>query len=277
MSPKARLHALSPRRRRFILAAALLAVAGAGGALVAQMEAATAASCRSTARGTLEITGIHVDVGAQGRRYRALCRLARRPARRLPAPWAKTNIARSSEAPNLSRFDARRSGQLDHRRERADRAQPLHRRSWACCSTGPGPGNCSVWRAHIRRSAPMLLIPVHGVGRHGNLGRTAQPLAARLGAVPHVAERDRYVRRQRDGRRSAAGQRRPGRPPGARLVAQHARSLRRGERAGRRSRAAPRFIRAARRGRDSSPASAPTASARRVRADRQGQRRHPAR
>ena len=43
---------------------------------------ASAASCRSTARARSRSTGIHVDVGGKDAATRALCRLAPRPARR---------------------------------------------------------------------------------------------------------------------------------------------------------------------------------------------------
>ncbi len=47
----------------------------------------------------------------------------------------------------------------------------------------------------IQRSAPMLLDPDHGHRRHGDQRRAAQCVAARLGAVPHLAEPDRLCPR----------------------------------------------------------------------------------
>ena len=146
----------------------------------------------------------------------------------------------------------------------------------ASCSTAPAPASCSASPGSQRRSAPMLLIPVMITRRHGDQRRAAQPVAARLGAVPHLAEPDRLCPGQRAGRRSAAGQRRPDAAAGPRLVAQHPRPLRRRRRAGRRGPRSTGSIRAGRPAPRSSAASGPTATARRLRADRQGQRRHSA-
>jgi len=53
------------RRPAVIIAAALLALAGMGGALVAQMESGERGILPVDSTGTLEISGIKVDVGGK--------------------------------------------------------------------------------------------------------------------------------------------------------------------------------------------------------------------
>ena len=89
---------------------------------------ATAGIAPIDSSGTLEITGIHVDVGgkdAQAARYEGWRQAQRQGFKAL---WAKTHKRPVSEAPTRAGFDARRAGQLDRRRARADRPQPLYRR-----------------------------------------------------------------------------------------------------------------------------------------------------
>ena len=105
----------------------------------------------------------------------------------------------------------------------------------------------------------MLLIPVHDLRRHADQRRAAQPVAARLGPVPHVAKPDRLCPGQRTRGRSAAGQRGADEAPGPRLVAQHPRPLRRRQHPGRGSPSSTGSIPAARPRRSSSGASGPTA------------------
>ena len=89
-------------RPAVLLSAALLALAGLGGTLVAQMESGERGILPIDSSGTLEIGGIKVDVGgkdANSARY-AGWRIAQREGFR--ALWAKTNNRPVSEAPNLS-------------------------------------------------------------------------------------------------------------------------------------------------------------------------------
>src|SRR4029079_7907793 len=89
-------------RPAVIIAAALLALAGMGGALVAQMESAERGILPVDSTGTLEISGIKGDVGgkdADSARY-AGWRIAQREG--FKALWAETNKTPASAAANLS-------------------------------------------------------------------------------------------------------------------------------------------------------------------------------
>ena len=89
-------------RRPLIVAAAALALFGAGSMLVAQMESGDRGILPVDSSGTLEIGGIHVDVGGKSgveARY-AGWRMAQRDGFR--ALWAKSQGRPLSEAPNLS-------------------------------------------------------------------------------------------------------------------------------------------------------------------------------
>ena len=195
-------------RRRFVVPILLLLAAlGLSGALYAQLETGDRGILPLDSSGTLEITGIHVDVGgadAQSARY-AGWRIAQRQGFR--ALWAKMHNAPIDQAPNLpdgtldqivSSINVERE-EIGPNRYIADlgilfdraRAAPVPRRR----------------RRGGQRSAPMLLIPVTITGGHGDQRRAAQCLAARLGAVPDVAEPDRLCPGQRHGRRPDAGQR----------------------------------------------------------------------
>src|ERR1041384_2470767 len=89
-------------RRRFVIPVLmLLIVAGISGALYAQLETADRGILPIDSSGTLEITGIHVDVGAadaQSARF-AGWRMAERQGFR--ALWAKMHNVPISQAPNL--------------------------------------------------------------------------------------------------------------------------------------------------------------------------------
>ena len=88
-------------RRPLIAAAAALALLGAGSMLVAQMESGDRGILPVDSSGTLEIGGIHVDVGGKSgveARY-AGWRMAQRDG--FKALWAKSQGRPLSEAPNL--------------------------------------------------------------------------------------------------------------------------------------------------------------------------------
>ena len=88
-------------RRPLIVAAAALALLGAGSMLVAQMESGDRGILPVDSSGTLEIGGIHVDVGGKSgveARY-AGWRMAQRDG--FKALWAKSQGRPLSEAPNL--------------------------------------------------------------------------------------------------------------------------------------------------------------------------------
>ena len=88
-------------RRRFLLPVLLLAVLGIGGVAYSQLESGDRGILPIDSSGTLEIGGIHVDVGgndAMSARY-AGWRIAQRQGFR--ALWAKMHNAPIGEAPNL--------------------------------------------------------------------------------------------------------------------------------------------------------------------------------
>src|SRR3990170_6911775 len=147
-------------RRTFLPALLLfLAFATLSGALYAQLESGERGILPIDSSGTLEITGIHVDVGgadAAGARF-AGWRIAQRQGFR--ALWAKTHGRPISEAPTLpdSTLDGLVSAiivereQIGPRRYIADLGI-LFDRARAGALLGVG--------GEVRRSAPMLLIPV---------------------------------------------------------------------------------------------------------------------
>ncbi|HEY6662195.1 MAG TPA: heavy-metal-associated domain-containing protein [Sphingomicrobium sp.] len=148
------------RRPLAVLLIMLLAVAGVSGALFAQLETGDRGILPLDSSGTLEITGIHVDVGAadsNAARY-AGWRIAQRQGFR--ALWAKMHNAPINQAPNLpdSTLDDIVSSinveqeQIGPSRYIADLGI-LFDRARAAPFLG-------VEGGEVRRSAPMLLIPI---------------------------------------------------------------------------------------------------------------------
>ncbi len=114
-------------RPKTLMIAAFLMLAGLGGALVAQMESAERGILPIDSSGTLEISGIKVDVGgkdAETARYSGW-RIAQREG--FKALWAKMNNQPVSQAPNLanSTLDGLVSSIVVERR--ADRPDAVHR------------------------------------------------------------------------------------------------------------------------------------------------------
>jgi hypothetical protein len=148
--------------RRPILTSLLFALAlvGISAAVYAQLESADRGILPIDSSGTLEITGIHVDVGgpdAQTARYSAW-RIAQRQG--FKAMWAKIHNAPIGQAPNLpdstlddivSSINVERE-QIGPNRYIADLGL-LFDRARAAPFLG-------VEGGEIRRSVPMLLIPV---------------------------------------------------------------------------------------------------------------------
>ena len=137
----------------------MLMLAGAGGALLAQMESADRGILPIDSSGTLEIGGIKVDVGgkdAESARY-AGWRIAQREG--FKALWAKTNKRPIGEAPNLS--DSTLDGLVSSIVVEREQIGPnryiaelgvLFDRTRAGELLGIG--------GQAKRSAPMLIIPV---------------------------------------------------------------------------------------------------------------------
>ena len=147
------------RRRLAVLLTLLLFVAGITGAVYAQMESGDRGIAPIDSSGTLEITGIHVDVtgkDAQSARYEGW-RVAQRQG--FKAFWAKAHNRPASEAPTLpdSTLDELVSSivvereQIGPNRYIADLGI-LFDRARSAELLGVG--------GDVRRSAPMLLIPV---------------------------------------------------------------------------------------------------------------------
>ena len=157
MSPKAPVMIF--RRSAAPLIAAFLLLAGVGGALVAQMESAERGILPIDSSGTLEISGIKVDVGgkdAASARYSGW-RIAQREG--FKALWAKTNNRPVSQAPNLS--DSTLDGLVSSIVVEQEQIGP-HRyiATLGVLFDRARAGELLGVAGEIRRSAPMLLIPV---------------------------------------------------------------------------------------------------------------------
>jgi hypothetical protein len=147
------------RRPSVIIAAALLALAGLGGALVAQMESGERGILPIDSSGTLEITGIKVDVGgkdADTARF-AGWRIAQREG--FKALWAKMNKRPVNQAPNLS------DSTLDNLVssivvEREQIGPNRYIATLGLLFDRQRAGELLGLAGEVRRSAPMLLIPV---------------------------------------------------------------------------------------------------------------------
>jgi len=147
-------------RRRIAVPLLLLAAAGLSGVLYAQLETTDRGILPIDSSGTLEITGIHVDVGgpdAQSARF-AGWRIAQRQGFR--ALWAKMHKAPISQAPNLpdgtldqivSSITVQRE-QIGPNRYIADLGVLFDRARSA--------EFLGVEGGQVQRSVPMLLIPV---------------------------------------------------------------------------------------------------------------------
>ena len=148
-------------RRRFVVPFLLvLALVGFSGAVYAQLETAERGILPIDSSGTLEVTGIHVDVGgpdAQSARFGGWRVAQREGFRKL---WASVRKAPLNQAPNLpdstldqivSSINVERE-QIGPNRYIADLGL-LFDRARAAPFLG-------VEGGQVRRSAPMLLIPI---------------------------------------------------------------------------------------------------------------------
>ena len=147
------------RRPAAIIAATFLALAGLGGAVIAQMESGERGILPIDSSGTLEITGIKVDVGgkdADSARY-AGWRIAQREG--FKALWAKTNKRPISEAPNLS--DSTLDGLVSSIVVEREQIGPnRYIATLGLLFDRARAGELLGFAGQISRSAPMLLIPV---------------------------------------------------------------------------------------------------------------------
>ena len=152
------------RRRLVALLVLLLAIAGLSGALYAQLETADRGILPIDSSGTLEVTGIHVDVGgadAQSARY-AAWRIAQRQGFR--ALYAKMHGVALNQAPNLPDMTLDdivasiniENEQIGPNRYIADLGI-LFDRARAAQYLG-------VEGGEVQRSNPMLLVPIITTG-----------------------------------------------------------------------------------------------------------------
>ena len=226
--------------------------------LYAQLESGERGILPIDSSGTLEITGIHVDVGgkdAQSARY-AGWRVAQREGFR--ALWAKTHKPpgqRSAEPAAIRRstgWSARSSSS-------ASRSAPTATSpTSASCSTAPAPAQLLGVGGEVRRSAPMLLIPITvtgGTATSVELRNAWQRAWAQFRTSQSPID---YVRVSGLGVDPLLVNAAQTQRPGPRLVAQHRRPLRRRRHPGRRSPAPAPLSRRAGAARASSAATAPT-------------------
>src|SRR5688572_5134349 len=151
------------RRPAVLIAAALLALAGMGGVLIAQMESGERGILPIDSSGTLEITGIKVDVGgkdAESARY-AGWRIAQREG--FKALWAKTNNRPIAQAPNLA--DSTLDGLVSSIVVEREQIGPnRYIATLGVLFDRARAGELLGVAGEVRRSAPMLLIPVITTG-----------------------------------------------------------------------------------------------------------------
>lgn len=157
MSPKAPVMLLS--RRLTTLAACLAASALVGGAVLAQLESGERGILPIDSSGTLEITGIKVDVGgknAEDARY-AGWRIAQREG--FKALWAKQHRRPVSEAPSLSdsTLDTLVSSIIV---EKEQIGPNRYIAELGILFDRARAGELLGFSGSVRRSAPMMLVPV---------------------------------------------------------------------------------------------------------------------
>ncbi len=151
------------RRPAVTLIAVFLCLAGLGGALVAQMESAERGILPIDSTGTLEITGIKVDVAgkdAESARFNGW-RIAQREG--FKALWAKMNNRPVSQAPNLS--DPTLDGLVSSIVVEQEQIGPnRYIATLGVLFDRARAGELLGVAGEVRRSAPMLLIPVMTTG-----------------------------------------------------------------------------------------------------------------
>jgi hypothetical protein len=150
---------MSSRRRLLTAISCLLVLLAIGGTVVAQMEPGERGILPIDSSGTLEVTGIHVDVGgkdAASARF-AGWRIAQREGfRKL---WAEQHKRPESEAPNLS--DSTLDGLVSSIVvERENIGPNRYIADLGILFDRARAGELLGIAGEVRRSAPMLLIPV---------------------------------------------------------------------------------------------------------------------
>ena len=148
------------RRARRSTVLMLAAAAGVSAVVYAQLESGDRGILPIDSSGTLESPESMSMSAAPMRSRRASLAGGSRSGRASARLWAKMHNAPITQAPNLPDRDARPDRELDQRRERADRPQSLHRGSGVLFDRARAAPFLGVDGGQIRRSAPMLLIPV---------------------------------------------------------------------------------------------------------------------
>ena len=147
------------RRPVVLLTFLILSLAGVGGALIAQMESSERGILPVDSTGTLEITGIKVDVGgkdAETARFNGW-RIAQRQGFR--ALWAKMNKRPINQAPNLS--DSTLDGLVSSIVVEQEQIGPnRYIATLGLLFDRARAGELLGVAGEVSRSAPMLLIPV---------------------------------------------------------------------------------------------------------------------
>jgi len=150
---------MSSRRRLLTASSCLIALLALGGTVVAQMEAGERGILPIDSSGTLEITGIHVDVGgkdAASARF-AGWRIAQREG--FKQLWAKQHGRPASEAPSLS--DSVLDGLVSSIIvERENIGPNRYIADLGILFDRARAGELLGVAGEVRRSAPMLLVPV---------------------------------------------------------------------------------------------------------------------
>ena len=150
---------MSSRRRLLTATSCLIVLLAIGGAVVAQMEAGDRGILPIDSSGTLEIDGIHVDVGAKdaaSARY-AGWRIAQREG--FKKLWAKQHGRPVSEAPNLS--DSVLDGLVSSIVVDRENIGPTrYIADLGILFDRARAGELLGMAGEVRRSAPMLLVPV---------------------------------------------------------------------------------------------------------------------
>jgi hypothetical protein len=147
------------RRRLLIATSCFLALLALGGTVIAQMEPGERGILPIDSSGTLEITGIHVDVGgkdAASSRF-AGWRIAQREG--FKKLWAKQHKRPESQAPNLS--DSTLDGLVSSIIvERENIGPNRYIADLGILFDRARAGELLGFGGEVRRSAPMLLVPV---------------------------------------------------------------------------------------------------------------------
>ena len=165
---------MSSRRRLLTATSCLIALLAIGGTVAAQMEAGERGILPIDSSGTLEVTGIHVDVGAKDAvsgRF-AGWRIAQREG--FKKLWAKQHSRPISEAPNLS--DSTLDGLVSSIIvERENIGPNRYIADLGILFDRARAGELLGFAGEVRRSAPMLLIPVLVTGSTATSVETRNP------------------------------------------------------------------------------------------------------